>query len=128
MFKLSSPTFWAQTVISRCFSGSLFSNKREDRAGGQTTELVVFRGDSLSIYQRVSTHTVARRREFQDVTLHLRERKIVYQWGFSLCPHFTYQDKPVAAQTLVEAGEALGLSPPRDSEDSPGPAMPSLVD
>ncbi|KAJ1190131.1 hypothetical protein NDU88_006870 [Pleurodeles waltl] len=42
-------------------------------------EPVVFRGDNLSIYKDVSTHTLARRTEFRDVTLHLRECKIVYQ-------------------------------------------------
>ncbi|KAJ1172897.1 hypothetical protein NDU88_004739 [Pleurodeles waltl] len=91
-------------------------------------ELLVFRENSLSMYRDVSTHTLARRREFQDVRLHLPEHKIVYRWCFPLHLDFTEQDKRAAERTPAEAGEALGLSPPRGGEDSPGPAMPSLVD
>ncbi|KAJ1216304.1 hypothetical protein NDU88_003908 [Pleurodeles waltl] len=101
-----------------------FHIKEKIMQAARQQEHVVFKVDSLSIYQVVSIQTLARRGEFRDVTLHLCEHKIVYLWGFPLRLHFTYQDK----QTTVEADEALGLWPPWDGRDYPGPAMPSLVD
>ncbi|KAJ1214228.1 hypothetical protein NDU88_001853 [Pleurodeles waltl] len=91
-------------------------------------EPIVFRGDSLSIFQDLSAHTLACHREFWAAILHLRDQGILYCWGFPLHLHFTFQDRRVVARTPEEASAALVLSLSRNLDAILEVTTRSLVD
>ncbi|XP_053561100.1 uncharacterized protein LOC128652185 [Bombina bombina] len=103
-----------------------FREKEEILNLSRRNQPVKFRGVVLQFFQDLSQRTLQKRRELAPLTSLLRQKKILYRWGFPFHLYVLHGNRKLSCKSMADTEElcsALDIEPPRgfDTEDSQEP-------